>query len=31
MTKIKSVFRRIWDLISDPRLEKPLMIAAPLF
>ena len=30
MTKIKSVFRRIWDLISDPRLEKPLMIAAPV-
>lgn len=29
MTKIRSFFRRLWDFMNDPRLEKPLMIAAP--
>ena len=30
MTKIKSFFRILWEFMNDPRLEKPLMIAAPI-
>lgn len=30
MTKLKSIFRRLWAYMNDPRLEKPLTITASI-
>lgn len=29
MRTTKNIFRKLWDFMNDPRLEKPLMIIAP--